>query len=121
LVAVQAEPYTPLYEAFHGSMDKIVSSPRLERISADGIAINTPVRSKALLAALRRSQGTVVAATEEEVQRYHERLAQRGLFVEPTSAVVGVALDKVRDLFQPEESVVAVLTGHGLKHPPKID
>lgn len=121
LVAVQAEPYTPLYEAFHANMDKIVPSPRMERISAEGIAISTPVRSAALLAALRRSQGTAVAVTEEEVHLYHERLAQRGLFVEPTSAVVAAALDKIRHLIKPTDIVVAVLTGHGLKNPPQIE
>jgi threonine synthase len=93
----------------------------MEKISADGIAINSPVRSAALLAALRRSQGTVVAVTETEVRRYHEWLAQRGYFVEPTSATVTIALDRIRDLIQPGETVVAVLTGHGLKHPPSID
>ncbi len=103
LVAVQAEPYTPLYDAFHSNMDKVISSPRIERISADGIAISQPVRSAALLAALRRSQGTVVAVTDDEVLQYHERLAQRGYFVEPTSATVTIALDRIRDLIQPGE------------------
>lgn len=121
LIAVQAEPYTPLYDAFHANHDKVESTSGVERISADGIAINQPVRSAALLAALRRSQGTVVAVTEDEVQDYHVRLARRGLFVEPTSATVAVALDKVRDLIQPDETVVAVLTGHGLKNPPQVD
>ncbi len=121
LVAVQAEPYTPLYEAFHGQRDMVVPSPRIEQINADGIAISMPVRAKALLAALRRSQGTAVAVTEEEVDCAHERLAQRGLFVEPTSAVVAIALDKIREQIKPGETVVAVLTGHGLKNPPTID
>lgn len=120
LVAVQAEPYTPLYEAFHANLDKVEASPHMEKISADGIAISKPVRSEALLAALRCSQGTAVAVTEVEVRRYHERLAQRGYFVEPTSATVTIALDRIRDLIQPGETVVAVLTGHGLKKPPSI-
>lgn len=120
LVAVQAEPYTPLHEAFHANMAKVTPSSGMEKISADGIAISKPVRSDALLAALRRSQGTSVAVTEAEVRSYHVQLAQRGLFVEPTSATVAVALDKIRDLVKPDETVVAVLTGHGLKNPPKV-
>jgi threonine synthase len=121
LVAVQAAPYTPLYEAFHNNLDQVIASPRIERISADGIAISRPVRSASLLAALRRSQGTVVAVSDDEVQTYHERLAQRGYFVEPTSATVTIALDRIRELIQPGETVVAVLTGHGLKNPPSVD
>lgn len=120
LVAVQAEPYTPLYEAFHANLAHVEASPHLGRISADGIAISKPVRSSALLAALRCSLGTAVAVTEPEVRHYHERLAQRGYFVEPTSATVTIALDKLRTLIRPDETVVCVLTGHGLKHPPQI-
>jgi threonine synthase len=55
------------------------------------------------------------------VRQYHERLAQRGYFVEPTSATVTVALDKIKPLIQPGERVVCVLTGHGLKQPPIVD
>jgi threonine synthase len=120
LVAVQAEPYTPLYEAFHANMERVEASPHLQRISADGIAISKPVRSTALLAALRCSNGTAVAVSEREVRIYHERLAQRGIFVEPTSATVSIALDKIQPLIQPGEKVVAALTGHGLKHPPHV-
>lgn len=121
LVAVQAHPYTPIYEAFHANETAIDPSPRMEHISAEGIAISEPVRSSALLEALRESDGTVVAVSDAEVQRYHARLAQRGLFVEPTSATVAVALDQIRGRIQPDDVVVAVLTGHGLKHPPKLD
>lgn len=121
LIAVQAEPYVPLYEAFHANRDKVEPSPRVERISADGIAISAPVRSAALLAALRRSQGTAVAVSDAAVLRYQERLAQRGLFVEPTSAVVAAAVDEARPLFKEGETIVAVLTGHGLKTPPRVD
>lgn len=120
LVAVQGEPYTPIYEAFHAGMEKVSAGPHIEKISADGIAISQPVRATALLAALRRSQGTVVAVSDADVHRYHEKLAQRGLFVEPTSATVAAALDQVRDLIQPGETVVVVLTGHGLKNPPHV-
>ncbi len=120
LVAVQAKPYTPIYEAFHANERTIRPSPRIEQIRATGIAITAPVRSAALLEALRDSKGTVVAVTDEEVQTYHERLAQRGLFVEPTSATVAAALDQIRNLIRPGDVVVAALTGHGLKHPPEL-
>lgn len=121
LVAVQAEPYTPIYEAFHANQPSIDASPRIEHIRAEGIAISEPVRSAALLAALRESQGTAIAVTDDEVNTYHARLAQRGLFVEPTSATAAVALDRIRDQVQPGDIVVAALTGHGLKNPPQLD
>jgi threonine synthase len=121
LVAVQAEPYIPLYEAFHANLDSVEATPHMEKITADGIAIASPVRSKALLAALRRSQGTVVSVSDEEVQTYHTRMARRGLFVEPTSSTVAIALDRIQDQIKSNELVVAVLTGHGLKNPPLLE
>ena len=120
LVAVQDRPYTPLYDAFHSGTDRIESSPRIERISADGIAISYPVRAGALLAAVRQSNGTVFAVEDEEVLAIHRQLAERGIFVEPTSATVAVAIEQLGDLFGADERVVAVLTGHGLKNPPRI-
>ncbi|MCB0109990.1 MAG: threonine synthase [Caldilineaceae bacterium] len=120
LVAVQAIPYTPLYDAFHEEAMHIESNPRIESVRADGIAISHPVRAAALLDAIRTSQGTVVAVTDDEVGMAHERLAERGLFVEPTSATVAVAIEHLADQFAATDRVVAVLTGHGLKNPPRI-
>ena len=98
----------------------IESNPRIESVRADGIAISHPVRAAALLDAIRTSQGTVVAVTDDEVGMAHERLAERGLFVEPTSATVAVAIEHLADQFAATDRVVAVLTGHGLKNPPRI-
>lgn len=120
LMAVQAEPYTPIYEAFHKQVDEIDATPRLGQISADGVAISYPVRAKALLKAIRNAQGTVVAVSEEEVLSTQAALAHRGLFVEPTSATVAAAIKKQKKMFAPDDQVVAILTGHGLKNPPKI-
>lgn len=121
LMAVQAEPYTPIYDAFHHRQTQVHPTVVMEPISADGIAINVPVRAAALLEALRRSQGTVVAVDEAEIRQAHRQLAERGLFVEPTSATVAAALCKSLSLFNASDSVVAVLTGHGLKNPPSVD
>ncbi|MEZ4868432.1 MAG: threonine synthase [Caldilineaceae bacterium] len=120
LVAVQAEPYTPIYDAFHDELGQVEANPRLEKIHADGIAISYPVRAAALLEAIRQSNGTVVAVSDEEVVETHSRLAERGIFVEPTSATVAVAIQHLADTLEAEQKVVGVLTGHGLKNPPKV-
>jgi threonine synthase len=120
LIAVQATPYTPIYDAFLNDWDDIQPDPRVERISADGIAISYPVHAMSILRAVRQSQGTVVAVEETEVLRYQEKLAARGLFVEPTSATVAAALERVCARFGNHETIVAILTGHGLKNPPKL-
>lgn len=120
IVAVQAEPYTSIYDAFHDELEKIDGSPRMERINADGIAISYPVRWKALVEAIRQSNGTVVAVSDEDVMTVHHQLAEQGIFVEPTSATVALAIQQLAGEFRPHEKVVGVLTGHGLKNPPKI-
>lgn len=120
LVAVQALPFTPIYEAFRRGWDRARAHAILEGSVAEGIAIAFPVRHAALLAALYRSNGTVIAVEEQAVVQAHKELALRGLFVEPTSAVVAAALPQLRPSLAPGEKVVAILTGHGLKKPPEV-
>lgn len=120
LLAVQAEPYTPIFNAFQAGSTEIAPDPRVEKISADGIAISYPVHAHAVLEAVRQSDGVVVAVEDDDVRAAQERLAVHGLFVEPTSATVAAALEQCRSLFGEKETVVAILTGHGLKNPPKL-
>lgn len=120
VVAVQAEPYTSIYDAFHDDLATINVGPRMERINADGIAISYPVRWKALVEAIRQANGTVVAVSDEDVMVVHHQLAEQGIFVEPTSATVALAIRQLAGEFGPNEKVVGILTGHGLKNPPKV-
>lgn len=121
LIAVQAEPYTPVYDAFKLGTGEIHPDPHMEHISADGIAISYPVRWAALLDALLYSRGTAVAVTEQEVVAAHRDLAYHGLFVEPTSATIAAALRQLSpDFIKPRDVVVGILTGHGLKNPPNV-
>jgi threonine synthase len=121
LVSVQAEPFTPVHEGFtHGA--RMEESPTLiQTISADGIAISHPVRGAAVVEALHQSGGRSYVATEAELTRAHTRLARRGLYVEPTSATVAAALHALFEEIDEGDEVVAILTGHGLKHPPRAE
>lgn len=119
LVAVQAEPITPIYDAFHNGMAE--SQPRRSfgpDTLADGIAVEQPVRSRTILSALRHSGGTAVSVTNQELLTAREKLAERGLFVEPTSATAAAALAKLKGKISPNETVVVNLTGLGLKKLP---
>ena len=119
LVAVQAEPYTPIHDAFHNGWGVIKPQRQFEHVSADGISINYPVRHESLLKALRHSGGTAIAVADEEILDGHAKLAARGLYVEPTSATVAAALPKLADQIGANDTVVVALTGHGLKRPPE--
>ena len=52
LLAVQAEPYTPIYDAFHNHWAEIRPALHMRTIAADGITISHPVRWGCLLEAI---------------------------------------------------------------------
>ena len=80
-----------------------------------------PVRSVAVIEAIRYCKGLAIEVSEQEVVAAHQTLSARGLFVEPTSASIAAALLRVpNDVIKPRETVVGILTGHGLKNPPKL-
>ncbi len=118
LVAVQAEPYVPFYEAFHNGWDRCRPVQVATETVAEAIAISNPIRDATLLSALSRSQGTVVAVNNDEILAAQDRLATHGIFVELTSATVAVALEKLRSEIGPDDLVTAIMMGHGLKNPP---
>jgi threonine synthase len=59
----------------------------------------------------------VVAVSEEEIAEGLRGFGQAGFCVEPTSAVVWKGLEKLRgeEGMGPDEKVVLILSGHGLK------
>jgi L-threonine synthase (EC 4.2.3.1) len=87
---------------------------------ATAIRIGNPASWKGAMAAKEESGGLIDTVTDEEILAAQRMLAEEeGIFVEPASAasVAGV-LKKAREgLFQGRETVVCVLTGHGLKDP----
>ena len=121
MVAVQAEPITPICDAFHEGYSEIVPRRHVApSILADGIAVEKPVRNRSILGALRHSGGTAIVVNDDEINAAQDRLAQRGLFVEPTSATVAAALTKLSPQFNRSDTVVVNLTGLGLKRLPAI-
>jgi threonine synthase len=121
LFAVQAENCGALAVAWAAGARDYVSFTPKDTI-ADGIAAAHPVRTAQVLAALRRSQGGVVAVGEREIAEALVALGQLGLYVEPTAATVGAALTRLlaAGTIRPDETTVAVLTGHGLKAADRI-
>ncbi|TXN53690.1 pyridoxal-phosphate dependent enzyme, partial [Methylobacterium sp. WL18] len=75
-----------------------------------------------VLAALRRSGGGTVAVSEPAIEAALMELARSGLYVEPTCAMAAAALTDLTasGAIGPDETVVAVLTGTGIKATPRI-
>ena len=89
---------------------------------ASAIRIGSPASKDGALGAVRESGGLIEAVTDAEILAAQELLArEEGVFCEPASAA-GVAglLKLAREGRSPEGTVVAVLTGHGLKDPDVI-
>ena len=112
LVGVQAAACAPLWAAFSGGPmggDQIYE----EKTLAEGVRTRNPVRSDELVQFVQSTQGRFVAVQEENILSGRDQLAHRGLFVEPTSAIVWNGLSQV--VGQVPEPVVVILTGSGLK------
>jgi threonine synthase len=89
---------------------------------ASAIRIGNPARWEEAMEAMTSSKGAVRAVTDAQILDAYRFLASReGIFCEPASAA-SVAGILAHGLPAPEggaspESVVCVLTGHGLKDP----
>ncbi|WP_217913121.1 threonine synthase [Miltoncostaea marina] len=87
---------------------------------ATAIRIGNPARGEQALAAMRDSGGAVAAVTDSQILEAYAMLArEEGIFCEPASAasVAGLILRARAGDIAPGETVVCVLTGHGLKDP----
>jgi threonine synthase len=112
LIAVQSRACAPVWSEFRG--EQSASSTMIEgETLAEGIRILNPLRMKGVIASIRKTQGDVVAVGEDEIVTSWKELARRGLYVEPTSAVVWAGLIRIWDRVQ--EPIVLILTGNGLK------
>jgi threonine synthase len=118
LFAVQAENCAPLYHAWRRGAPSVEGwdCPLADTV-AEGIRIQRPVRSRQILNAVRETGGDVLAISEGAIVEAWFKLANRGLFIEPTSAVVAAAADRMihEGSLSEKELTIAVLTGTGLK------
>ncbi len=116
MIGVQAHACAPIWAVFSSGADGLAMVTEGTTV-AEGIRILHPVRGDAVLTAVERSGGRMLAFDDEAIVHGAEVLARTGLWVEPTSAVVWPAL--VEALDQLPDPVVAILTGSGFKRRPE--
>jgi threonine synthase len=109
--------------------DELVGSlPRLHPVEAaqrpdtvaSAIRITEPVHEKWVHDAVERSGGSIITVDDDEILHAWSLLrTQEGVFSEPASAagIAGLARGSARD----GETVVCVVTGHGLKDPAAVE
>ena len=121
LFAVQPENCAPLHATFLTGVDDLVAIHAKPTV-AEGTSIARPIRTREVLAAVRRSAGRTVAVSEDEILAAHGELARSGFYVEPTSASAAAALTKLlgEGLIRRDETTVLIMTGSGLKATQRI-
>jgi len=117
LLGVQSQACAPLACAWERGKANIEPIEEQETI-AEGVRIAAPPWGRAVLSAVRGSDGAVLALPDEETLAAQRKLARQGVYVEPTSALAVAALDHLRDRLG--DVPVIVLTGSGFKSPPPV-
>ncbi|MGD2143218.1 MAG: pyridoxal-phosphate dependent enzyme [Anaerolineae bacterium] len=121
LFGVQADACAPMARAWERSAKEVTPVAEGSTV-AGGVRIADPPWGREVLSAVRESDGAILALSDEEALAAQNRLARRGFYVEPTSALAVAALDHLGDGPErgPALDTVVVLTGSGFKSTRKM-
>ncbi|MCD6309604.1 MAG: threonine synthase [Candidatus Eremiobacteraeota bacterium] len=115
LIGVQAEHSDALTRAFEtGGAIEPVSGETI----ADSISVSYPRAGGQALRGVRESKGKFIRVTDDEILSAMRLLAREmGIFAEPAGAASVAGLKKMVETgeIENDETVVAIVTGHGLK------
>lgn len=122
LLGVQSAACCPIYRAYAENKGRIERSPQTYETLAEGITSELPIRAQMLMRAIHATNGAFAVVDENEIKAGVQRLASKGIYVEPTSAVIVKAFDKfVADgIIGEGDLTVSILTGSGLKATDKL-
>ncbi len=119
IIGVQSVHCAPLARAFREGLREIPKIQPRDTL-AEGIAIAEPVRGKQILEAVKKTGGAFLTVQEEEVKSALRLASRKGFYVEPTAAAAAAGVLQYLKGSDPEEVIVSVFTGHGLKATEKI-
>lgn len=122
LLGVQSAACCPVYKAYSENRSQIERSPQTHETLAEGIVSEAPIRGDTIMGALRETNGAVTTVDEGEIEVGIKALASKGIYVEPTSAVIVRAFDKFVEsgIIGAGDVTVSILTGSGLKATDKL-
>lgn len=116
LMGVQAEGSAALYNAWKRGTDEV--EPVEPHTIADSISVGMPRDRIKALRAVRETNGAFITVTDEEILEAMRILGREmGVFAEPAGAAPLAGLLKAlrQGLVDPQEKVVVMVTGNGLK------
>jgi len=114
MIGVQAEGCAPVAHAWRdGTREVQAVKPKS---LAKSLAIGNPADGRFALDVARESGGSVISIAEDEIVQGIELLARtEGIFGETAVGVVISGLRKIAREINPEETIVAYVTGNGFK------
>jgi threonine synthase len=119
IIGVQSADCAPLYKAFHENLAEIPKIDKQDTV-AEGIAIAEPIRGKQILEAVKKSKGAFIRVDDLEIEESLGQVCKKGFYIEPTAAATTAGLSKYLETSGPDEIIVSVFTGHGLKTTEKM-
>jgi threonine synthase len=118
LIGVQAEGSAALYDAWKNGVNAADMQSIDAHTIADSISAGLPRDRAKALRAVRKTQGAFVTIPDDNIIEAIPQLARlTGVFAEPASAAVFAGAQRAvqSGIIQPDESVLLLLTGNGLK------
>lgn len=123
-IGVQASGCAPIANAYASGNAAYTPAPPNSSSIAQSINNPAPPGGNILLKLIRQLKGSIISVSDEEIRSAQILLAQEeGLFCLPASATTLAGLLKLHGLnpFDPDKSIVLVLTGSGLKNIQVLD
>lgn len=118
LMGIQAEGSAYLYQAWHNDEDVLTKPSIAAQTVADSISAGLPRDRIKALAAVTETDGAYLTVSDEEILAAIPALARGcGVFAEPAGAAAYAGLLKAVSLglVSPDERIVVINTGSGLK------
>jgi threonine synthase len=118
LIGVQAEGSAAMYLAWKNDTDPATMQPIDAHTIADSISAGLPRDRVKAMRAVRETSGAYITVTDDEIIAAIPLLARAtGVFAEPAGSAVYAGLLKAAGagMFSPNERIVALITGNGLK------
>ncbi len=118
LYGIQADGSSYLYQAWKNDEDVVTKEPADANTVADSISAGLPRDRMKAMNAVQKTGGAFVSVSDESILRAIPDLAGKtGVFAEPAGAATWAGIQKAckNGWIAPEETVVMINTGSGLK------
>lgn len=119
IIAVQAAGAAAAINSYNSPSKKLISEPKVQTVCS-AIAVGNPLDYPKIVKALDQSNGFAIAILDEITLMYEKQIANtESIFIEPSSATtVAATMHYIENnTIKPEDTVVMVATGNGLKDP----